>query len=156
MTLYSGSSDIESHRTRIVLAEKGVLAEVVEIDRYGVSHDDWRDLNPYQTLPTLVDRDLVIYQARIIMEYLEERFPHPPLLPVYPVMRISPPAHTGFFVRVALKRSKRSSMFLLRRWGGLPRRSMNTKFCILHPAMEAPSMPSPLQDIHVIRSRECA
>ena len=38
-------------------------------------------------MPTLVDRDLVLYESRVIMEYLDERFPHPPLLPVYPVTR---------------------------------------------------------------------
>jgi len=85
MTLYS-SSDIESHRTRIVLAEKGILVDVIEVDR----HDDLTDFhksNPYGTTPTLKDRDLVLYKSRIIMEYLDERFPHPPLLPVYPIAR---------------------------------------------------------------------
>lgn len=86
MTLYSGSLDMESHRTRIVLAEKGVLVDVIEIDRHD-EIEDLYDLNPYNTVPTLVDRDLVLYESRIIMEYLDERFPHPPLLPVYPVAR---------------------------------------------------------------------
>lgn len=86
MTLYSGSLDMESHRVRMVLAEKGVLVDVIEVDR----HEDIEDLyaiNPYNNVPTLVDRDLVLYQSNIIMEYLDERFPHPPLLPVYPVAR---------------------------------------------------------------------
>lgn len=86
MTLYSGSTSMESHRTRIVLAEKGVLVDVIELER----HEEIKDLyhlNPYNSAPTLVDRDLVLYDSRIIMEYLDERFPHPPLLPVYPVAR---------------------------------------------------------------------
>ncbi len=86
MTLYSGSTDMESHRTRIVLAEKGVLVDVIEVDRHD-EIEDLYDLNPYNSVPTLVDRELVLYESRIIMEYLDERFPHPPLLPVYPVAR---------------------------------------------------------------------
>lgn len=85
MTLYS-SSDIDSHRTRIVLAEKGILVDVIEVDR----HDDlgnFHEANPYGTTPTLIDRDLKLYKSRIIMEYLDERFPHPPLLPVYPIAK---------------------------------------------------------------------
>lgn len=86
MTLYSGPLDIYSHRVRIVLAEKGVSVDVLNVD---ANHpcEDLIDLNPYNTLPTLVDRDLVLYQSQVIMEYLDERFPHPPLLPVYPVSR---------------------------------------------------------------------
>ncbi len=86
MTLYSGALDIYSHQVRIVLAEKGVSVDVLNVD---INHpsEDLIDLNPYNTLPTLVDRDLVLYQAAVIMEYLDERFPHPPLLPVYPVAR---------------------------------------------------------------------
>lgn len=86
MVLYTGSDDIYSHRTRIVLAEKGVSAEVIEVNS-GDKPEDLLDVNPYGTLPTLVDRSLVLYESRIIMEYLDERFPHPPLLPVYPVSR---------------------------------------------------------------------
>lgn len=86
MTLYSGALDIYSHQVRIVLAEKGVNVDVLNVDE---NHpcEDLLQLNPYNTLPTLVDRDLVLYNARVIMEYLDERFPHPPLLPVYPVAR---------------------------------------------------------------------
>jgi stringent starvation protein A len=86
MTLYSGSLDIFSHQVRIVLAEKGVAVEIINVD---INHpcEDLARLNPYNTLPTLVDRDLVLYHADVIMEYLDERFPHPPLLPVYPVAR---------------------------------------------------------------------
>ena len=86
MTLYSGPLDIYSHQVRIVLAEKGVSVDVLNVD---ANHpcEDLIDLNPYNTLPTLVDRELVLYQSQVIMEYLDERFPHPPLLPVYPVSR---------------------------------------------------------------------
>jgi len=86
MTLYSGATDIYSHQVRIVLAEKGVSVDVLNVDVNNPS-EDLIELNPYNTLPTLVDRDLVLYNANIIMEYLDERFPHPPLLPVYPVAR---------------------------------------------------------------------
>jgi len=86
MTLYSGDMDIYSHQVRIVLAEKGINVDVVNVDE---NHpcEELLELNPYNTLPTLVDRELVLYRSRIIMEYLDERFPHPPLLPVYPVAR---------------------------------------------------------------------
>lgn len=89
MLLYSGNSDVYSHRVRIALAEKGVVYEVVNInpqDKKDKS-EDLLELNPYGTIPTLVDRDLALYDTNIIMEYLDERFPHPPLLPVYPVAR---------------------------------------------------------------------
>ena len=86
MTLYSGSTDIYSHQVRIVLAEKGVSVEISHVSSHQIP-EDLLDLNPHNTLPTLVDRELVLYNARIIMEYLDERFPHPPLMPVYPVMR---------------------------------------------------------------------
>ncbi len=86
MTMYSGADDIYSHQVRIVLAEKGVNFETIEVtDDY--KPEDLMDLNPYNTVPTLVDRELVLFEARIIMEYLDERFPHPPLMPVYPVAR---------------------------------------------------------------------
>lgn len=86
MTLYSDALDIQSHRVRIVLAEKGVSVDVLNID-LEAPPEDFKDLNPYGNVPTLVDRDLVLYQPNVIMEYLDERFPHPPLLPVYPVAR---------------------------------------------------------------------
>lgn len=86
MTLYSGGLDIYSHRVRIVLAEKGVSVDVINTDSND-KLEDLYELNPYGTTPTLVDRDLVLYDANIIMEYLDERFPHPPLMPVYPVAR---------------------------------------------------------------------
>lgn len=86
MTLFSGESDIFSHRVRIVLAEKGINFEVVDVDPDNLP-EDLVDLNPYNSVPTLVDRDLVLYNSQIIMEYLDERFPHPPLMPVDPVSR---------------------------------------------------------------------
>ncbi len=88
MTLYSGSLDISSHEVRIVLAEKGVSVEVINTDASDTDKlEDLLELNPYGTVPTLVDRDLILYKSNIIMEYLDERFPHPPLMPVYPVAR---------------------------------------------------------------------
>jgi len=86
MTLYSGAVDLNSHRVRIVLAEKGVSYEVFNIESRG-KPDDLLELNPYGTVPTLVDRELALYEPNIITEYLDERFPHPPLMPVYPVAR---------------------------------------------------------------------
>lgn len=86
MMLYSGSLDIYSHQVRIVLAEKGVHVDILNIDANHPS-EDLVELNPYGTLPTLVDRELVLFNSQVIMEYLDERFPHPPLLPVYPVAR---------------------------------------------------------------------
>ena len=86
MTLYSGAADIDSHQARIVLAEKGVTVDVINVDLQRPD-EDFISLNPYATLPTLVDRDLVLYDIDVILEYLDERFPHPPLLPVYPISR---------------------------------------------------------------------
>ena len=86
MTLFSGANDIYSHQVRIVLAEKGVSVEISHVELDSLP-EDMLELNPYGTLPTLVDRELVLYESDIIMEYLDERFPHPPLMPVYPVAR---------------------------------------------------------------------
>jgi RNA polymerase-associated protein len=86
MTLFSDARDHYSHRVRMVLAEKGVTCDIVDIDP-NKKPEDLAEINPYNTLPTLLDRDLVLYEANVIMEYLDERFPHPPLLPVYPVQR---------------------------------------------------------------------
>jgi RNA polymerase-associated protein len=88
MLLYSGNTDIYSHRVRIALAEKGVVYEAVNVNPQDKEKsEDLLELNPYGSIPTLVDRDLALYDTNIIMEYLDERFPHPPLLPVYPVAR---------------------------------------------------------------------
>ncbi len=86
MSLFSSASCPQSHRVRVVLAEKGITVEIVEIDN-NQKPEDLIDLNPYNTVPTLVDRELVLYDPRAIMEYLDERFPHPPLMPVDPVSR---------------------------------------------------------------------
>jgi len=86
MTFYSDGNSQYSHRVRIVLAEKGVSVDTVNVDPDNTP-EDLASLNPYNSLPTLVDRDLVLYEANIMMEYLDERFPHPPLFPVYPVAR---------------------------------------------------------------------
>ena len=86
MTLFSSARDPWSHRVRIVLGEKGLDIEVVDVTS-GNLPEDLLDLNPYHSLPTLVDRDLVLYDSRVIMEYLDERFPHPPLMPVDPLAR---------------------------------------------------------------------
>ncbi|MGH8245819.1 MAG: glutathione S-transferase N-terminal domain-containing protein [Gammaproteobacteria bacterium] len=86
MVLYSDTKGALGHCVRIVLAEKDIHVEISYVD------DDERpqelaELNPYNSILTLVDRDLVLYDAQIIMEYLDERFPHPPLMPVDPVSR---------------------------------------------------------------------
>src|ERR1051325_7101859 len=86
MTLFSAPNDPWSHRTRIVLAEKGISIDIVSVEP-GKFPEDLLDLNPYHSVPTLVDRDLVLYDSRVIVEYLDERFPHPPLMPVDPVTR---------------------------------------------------------------------
>jgi RNA polymerase-associated protein len=86
MTLFSRPDDAWSHRTRLVLAEKGITVETIDVDAAHLP-EDLLDLNPYHSAPTLVDRDLVLYDSRVIIEYLDERFPHPPLMPVDPVMR---------------------------------------------------------------------
>ena len=86
MTLFSDTIDIYSHQVRIVSAEKGVGVEISYTDPTKLP-EDLMELNPYGTVPTLVDRELVLYKSHIIMEYLDERFPHPPLMPVYPVSR---------------------------------------------------------------------
>ena len=86
MTLFSSASDMYSHQVRIVLAEKGVSVEVELVDEANLPAE-LIELNPYKTVPTLVDRELALYDSKIIMEYLDERFPHPPLMPVYPVAR---------------------------------------------------------------------
>lgn len=86
MTLYSSDTDPYCHMVRIVLAEKGINYESYDVD-LNDTPEDLKDLNPYNEVPTLVDRDLVLYGHQVIMEYLDERFPHPPLMPVDPVSR---------------------------------------------------------------------
>jgi RNA polymerase-associated protein len=103
MTLFSDSTDIHSHRVRIVLAEKGISVDIIYVDPANPP-EDLIELNPYAMVPTLVDRDLVLYDSQVIMEYLDERFPHPPLMPVDPVSRGS--------TRMTLKRIQKD-------WDGL-------------------------------------
>lgn len=88
MTFYSDPASQYSHRVRIVLAEKGVSVDIKDVDPEDIP-EEVLDINPYNTLPVLHDRDLVLYEHYVMMEYLDERFPHPPLLPVYPVARAS-------------------------------------------------------------------
>jgi len=88
MTLYSDARDAASHAVRFVLAEKAINVEIAHVSPDS-KPDDLNELNPYDSVLTLVDRDLVLYEAQIIMEYLDERFPHPPLMPVDPVSRAS-------------------------------------------------------------------
>ena len=86
MTLYSDPNCAQSHRVRIVLGEKDLVFNVVNVNQSD-NNEDLIALNPNNTTPTFVDRNLVLYESRVIMEYLDERFPHPPLMPVDPVIR---------------------------------------------------------------------
>ena len=86
MTLFSDPVDHYCQRVRIVLEEKGIFAEVVDTPKNNLT-EEILELSPYATLPVLVDRDVSLYDSVTLMEYLDERFPHPPLLPVYPVAR---------------------------------------------------------------------
>ncbi len=86
MTLYADAADPIGHAVRIVLAEKDVNVEIAFVTDE-TKPDDLHDYNPYHALLTLIDRDLVLYDAQIMLEYLDERYPHPPLMPVDPVSR---------------------------------------------------------------------
>ncbi|MBV1774490.1 glutathione S-transferase N-terminal domain-containing protein [Burkholderiaceae bacterium DAT-1] len=86
MTLYSGTSCPFSHRCRIVLFEKGMDFQIVDIDLQN-KPDDLVNMNPYGEVPVLLERDLVLYESNIINEYIDERFPHPQLMPADPIMR---------------------------------------------------------------------
>jgi len=86
MNLFTSPSCPYCHLARIVLAEKDITFEAIDVD-VNNPPEDLSDLNPYNTVPTLIDRDLVLYDSRVIVEYLDERFPHPPLMPVDPVSR---------------------------------------------------------------------
>jgi stringent starvation protein A len=86
ITLYTGM-DMRSHRVRLALSEKQVSYDVIFVDEDHPSLD-LQEINPHNNVPTLVDRgDLIINQSHVIVEYLDERFPHPPLLPIYPIAR---------------------------------------------------------------------
>ncbi|RDH81350.1 MAG: stringent starvation protein A [endosymbiont of Galathealinum brachiosum] len=86
MNLFTSPSCPYCHLARIVLAEKDITFEAIDVDLSNPP-EDLSELNPYNTVPTLIDRDLVLYDSRVIVEYLDERFPHPPLMPVDPVSR---------------------------------------------------------------------
>jgi RNA polymerase-associated protein len=86
MNLYSGTTDPFSHRCRIVLYEKGMDFEIIDVDLYN-KPEDIAVINPYNRVPVLVDRELVLYESNIINEYIDERFPHPQLMPPDPIMR---------------------------------------------------------------------
>lgn len=86
LTLYSAKDCVHCHRVRMVLAAKGVTHDLVAVDLENPP-EDLRDLNPYNSVPTLVDRDLVLYDTNVICEYLDERYPHPPLMPIDPLTR---------------------------------------------------------------------
>jgi RNA polymerase-associated protein len=86
MTLYSGTTDPYSHRCRFVLFEKGMDFQVIDVDVFN-KPEDLAVMNPYNKVPVLVERDLILYEANIINEYIDERFPHPQLMPPDPVMR---------------------------------------------------------------------
>ena len=86
MALFSDAGDHYCQRVRIVLEEKGITSEIIDTDKNSLS-GEILEVSPYATLPVLVDRDVALYDSVTLMEYLDERFPHPPLLPVYPVAR---------------------------------------------------------------------
>jgi len=87
MALYSSDRNIHCHRVRFVLAEKGINVDIINISSDESATADLAELNPYNETPTLVDRDLLLYSANVINDYLDERYPHPPLMPVDPVSR---------------------------------------------------------------------
>ena len=95
MALFSDPSDHYCHRVRIVLAEKGISSEMIESSKDNID-PEILEISPYATLPILVDRDVCLFDSVTLMEYLDERFPHPPLLPVYPVLRAN--------IRIYIKR----------------------------------------------------
>ena len=86
LTLFSGVDDVSSHRVRLVLAAKGVTYDFIAVDPTKPP-EDLVDLNPYHSVPTLVERDLVLYAASVVSEYIDERYPHPPLMPIDPLSR---------------------------------------------------------------------
>lgn len=86
MRLYCDVSCIQSHRVRLLLSEKKIDFEVELVDPDNAP-EDLIHLNPYCSLPTLVDRDLVLYDTRVITDYIDERYPHPPFMPIDPVSR---------------------------------------------------------------------
>jgi len=86
LTLFTAPDDVQSHRVRLVLAAKGVVYDRVEVPP-GKPHDELQSINPYGDTPTLQDRDMVLYGPALMCEYIDERYPHPPLMPVDPLSR---------------------------------------------------------------------
>jgi RNA polymerase-associated protein len=86
MTLYSGTTCPFSQRCRIVLFEKGMDFQIIDVDLFN-KPEDLAVMNPYNRTPVLVERDLILYESNIINEYIDDRFPHPQLMPADPVMR---------------------------------------------------------------------
>jgi stringent starvation protein A len=86
IVLYSSATDPFSHRSRFVLFEKGMDFEIKDVDMYN-KPEDIATMNPYGEVPIMVERDLILYESNIINEYIDERFPHPQLMPVDPINR---------------------------------------------------------------------
>ena len=86
MVLYSGTTDPFSHRCRFVLFEKGMDFEIRDVDMFNIPAEV-RAMTPYGTVPVLNERDLILYEANVIDEYIDERFPHPQLMPPDPITR---------------------------------------------------------------------
>ncbi len=128
MTLFTLPDCPLCHSVRIVLAEKDIQADMIEMDPDN-KPEDLADLNPYNTAPTLVDRELVLYDSHVIMEYLDERFPHPPLMPVDPVSR----AHT----RLTLFRIKKDWLSLVNDLESGEKERMDTARIILKESILA-------------------
>jgi RNA polymerase-associated protein len=87
MTLYADSQCPYCHRVKIILASKGIVADIIEINSNDEKPEELYELNPYGQVPTLMGRDIIVYESEIIFEYLEERYPYPPLLSVFPTER---------------------------------------------------------------------
>lgn len=86
LAIFSDPRAVESHQVRLVIAEKNVTVDILDADPAELP-EDVVDVNPYGSLPTLIDRELALYFPRVVVEYLDERFPHPPLMPIDPVER---------------------------------------------------------------------
>ncbi len=87
LTLYSSQDDVQSHRVRMVLAAKGVSYDRIVVPDPKKPPRMLLEVNPYGSLPTIIDRDLVLYDTGVTCEYIDERYPHPPLMPIDPLSR---------------------------------------------------------------------
>lgn len=87
MELYTAADCLDCHRVRFLLAEKGINVRIIDVDEKPDAAADLAELNPYASTPTLVDRDIVLYGTWVVADYIDERYPHPPLMPVDPVSR---------------------------------------------------------------------